>query len=107
MNGTVCVDVQVAERATPLLISPHNGTTLTTNTSHNSQLTLSCTATSPHISHYWLYNGVRVLEDDGSLVVSANLSSVGVYQCIAANDFGYSVATLRILPESKIKKIKI
>lgn len=101
VNETLCVDVQVVGRVTPLLISPHNGTTLTTNTSHNAQFTLSCTATQPYVSQYWLYNGVRILEDGGPLVVSANLSSVGVYQCFAGNEFEYSVAALRILPESK------
>lgn len=95
------MDIQVVKRAAPLLISSHNGTTLTTNTSHNAHFTLSCTATHPYLSHYWLYNGVRILEDGGPLVVRANLSSVGVYQCIAGNEFGYAVATLRILPESK------
>ena len=107
VNETLCVDVQVVGRATPLLISPHNGTTLTTTTSHNAQLTLSCTATQQYISQYWLYNGVRMLEDGGPLVVSATLSSVGVYQCITGNEFEYSVATLRILPESKRRIFKM
>lgn len=107
VNETLCVDVQVVERAAPLLIAPHNGTTLTTNTSHNAQFTLSCTATRPNVLQYWLYNGARILEDGGLLVVSANLSSVGVYQCIAGNEFEYSVATLRILPESKRRIFKM
>lgn len=104
VDETVCLDVEVVKKAAPLLACPHNGTTLTTSTSHGAQFTLSCTATQPHTSQYWLYNGVRVLEDAGPLVVGANLSSVGVYQCVAGNEFGYSVATLRILPEGKRNK---
>ena len=41
--------------------------------------------------------------EDGSLMVGSEDggSVVGIYQCFAGNHFGYSVVTLRVLPEGK------
>ena len=46
------------------------------------------------------YESLKV-EENGSLVISVenSLDAVGIYQCFVGNDFGYSAATLRILPE--------
>ena len=97
-NSTVEAMVEVQNdnsSAPPVLISPHNGTTLTTITSHPSQHTLSCSVQPPYNSHFWVYNGEIVPELSGEVV---NVSSVGVYQCFAGNNFGFSVATVRLVP---------
>jgi hypothetical protein len=100
-DGTVCIDIQVGIRAPPLLTPSHNDTTIAINTSHSTQLTITCTPSPPHTSHYWLHNGF-VIPDAASesLTVTANVSSFGVYQCFAGNEFGFSVATVRIVDAS-------
>ena len=100
---------QFASAAPLNLSSPHNGTTLTVNTSLEAHLTFNCTSTPP-MSHHWWFNGepVRAKESsdsngnwtitaEGSLVADFGSAQnvVGIYQCIAE----HSVVSLRVLPK--------
>ena len=46
------------------------------------------------------------VEEDGHLEVGSEdgWSVIGVYQCFAENHFGYSVVTLRVLPEGERRR---
>jgi hypothetical protein len=92
-----CIDVGVRPKDLPIVSSPHNGTTLTT--AHPSPLTLTCSPSPPISSLFWLFNGVARPDWNGLTEISLETLSTGVYQCFAGNQFGYSVVTLRILPD--------
>ncbi|CAI8017226.1 L-gulonolactone oxidase, partial [Geodia barretti] len=112
VETTHCIDIGVRPKSTPmgtsektdflpsdppLVSSPHNGTTLTTV--HPSPLTLACSPSPPTSSLFWLFNGVARPDWNGLTEISLETLSIGVYQCFAGNQFGYSVVTLRILPD--------